>query len=242
MSYSLGYQSERIYSLVTYREGESECIGIRDEANDAIAKFGNASNEPIVLERWAQFVRGDWGTLYWTERTDAEYPELVLTRRGLSDDGTIESEAVADVDWQTATEAETVATAPAERRAQANALMAMRRREAEANARVEAITAERDRIREAFTTMQRANREELQQLWDNLAEQAEERDWCGEFEEFVANNGGEEYISLESEYEVTLRVTVPKRAGRADESDIAEAIYELDRYGVDSAIADYSAA
>lgn len=237
MSYSLGYQSERTYSLVTYRRGESEtCLGIRDEANDAIAKFGLA-DETVVLERWVQFARGDWGTFYWTERTDADYPGLVLTRRALSPDGLAESEAVADVDWQTATEAE-----PQGRRAQANALMAMRRREAEALARVETLTTERDRTREAYASLQRTHREELQQLWDRLAEQAEERDWCGEFEKFVANNGGEEYISLESEYEVTLRVTVPKRAGRADSSDIAEAIYELDRYNIDSAISDYSVA
>lgn len=152
---------------------------------------------------------------------------------------TITLRDASDVDWATATDA-----APADRTAQGTALATMRRREADALANATAATerAERAERRVTEALAQRdAETDKLRQLWAALAEQADERQWCGEFEQFYDENNGEEYIDLNSEFDVTVRVSVHTRGlpNNIDSDTLRNAIYDLDRYDIN--VIDYSA-
>lgn len=134
-----------------------------------------------------------------------------------------------DVDWATAEEA-----VPETREAQAAALAAMRRRESDALAELERY---KGYYNGALATSQE-HEQKLRRLWEALKEQAVERDWCSEFEEFVNANDGEQYVELSKTVSVTLEIEVNWR-DTDDESELASAIYNMERWSIESSIRGY---
>lgn len=213
--------------LVEYTREGHDGWGLRRSDDAAIATFGamrgySDRERAEYLEDAARRFRDSGGMLGWTETSDPDYPVV----------------KVADVDWATATDA-----AP-DRTAQGTALATMRRREADALANATAATERAERAERRVTealAQRNAETDKLRQLWAALAEQADERQWCGEFEQFYENNGGEEYLDLNSEFDVVVRVSVPTRGipGNVGSDELRNAIYDSDRYDIN--IVDYSA-
>lgn len=133
--------------------------------------------------------------------------------------------------------AEEAPAEPETREAQAQALAAMRRREAAAIERA-------DRFENFYRSAQSVandRQDELQKLWDALKEQAIERDWCSEFEQFVSDNGGDDYVQLSKTVNVTVQVEVNWRDADS-ESELADHIYNMPRWDVENSITNYEEA
>lgn len=119
---------------------------------------------------------------------------------------------------------------PEGREAQAQAIMVMRRREHEARQRAE------QEARKAESAIASLNRLQarVEELSDALNEQAEERDWCSEFEEFASN-----FTDLITVKSKTYRITIEVTAGRGSDwgdYEVADHLYELDRTSLRDAI------
>lgn len=123
------------------------------------------------------------------------------------------------------------------REGQARAIATMRRRVAEAEER--AATAERQREYAQSSYAAVANQyshlqQRVEQLNDDLNEQAVEREWCGEFEDFVERFS--DILSVKTTtYTVTLEIEV-KRGTGSDAYSVADEIYEFDRSALVNAI------
>ena len=135
-----------------------------------------------------------------------------------------------DVDWATAEEAPDTS-----REAQAQALAAMRQREASALAELERYKG----YYHGALAQAEAHEQELRALWNALKEQAVERDWCSEFEEFVNDNGGENYVELTRDVTVTLDITVSWRDSD-DEDAIADKLYDMAKWDLKGSITSYA--
>lgn len=215
--------------VVTFERNGHTCYGVRRSDDKSIATFGqltgftDSERDDYLADIMRRF-RDAYGSLGWTETGDDTYPAVVLRP-----DGTAFTEDAALVEG--------------ERTAQATALATMRRREADALSNAQAATerAERAERRVAEAIEQRnAETDKLRELWRALAEQAEERQWCGEFEQFYENNNGEEYIDLNSEFDVVVRVSVPTRGipANVESHQLRRAIYDLSDYDIN--IVDYN--
>lgn len=132
-----------------------------------------------------------------------------------------------DVDWATADEGEP------HRDAQAAALATMRRREAEALAQAASLTEqlvtrteERDAQQRQYATL----RGRVGDIADRLLEQAEERDWCSEYDAFVTDNGFEDLLHVRAKsghvhVTITLNVDVDDTGDYSiDTEDVKNAI------------------
>lgn len=187
------------YALVRYTGRHAGQYGIRHSASGLIARFGIDSRD-MVVNAFARFREGT-RPLYFTEDGEHELDTLLYTGVDWSPDPADEGEP--------------------HRAAQAQALAAMRRREAEAVSRAE--TAERARA--AAQSSYSQLRERVAALNTALNEQAEEREWCSEFEEFV-----EEFPDLLSVETKTVTVTLELELSRTDETDaysVAAKLYEF---------------
>lgn len=207
------------YERVSAQQDGGTQYGIRDKANGNVAFFG--SDADWCQTTFDRLKNGTQTALTWRTADELGNPFVYEVL-----DST-------DVDWATATD-----PAPAEdRTAQGRALAAMRRREAELTAQVATLTQQRD----ANATVATNLRSDLQRVWQGLSEQADEREWCSEFDEFHANYGGDAYITLEKEVEVTLRLTLGRTEG-TDEYSIADKLYDMSSYDLRQAIGDISEA
>lgn len=175
--------------------------------------------------RYPDNYRHDWGT--------PEYIAEMVERIGRGDP----TPRYLKSDNWTFTPDVVIVTEPETREAQAQALAVMRRREAAAIERADQF----ENFYRAAQSVANDHRDELQKLWDALKEQAIERDWCSEFEQFVEDNGGSDYVELSKTVAVTLNVEVSWRDADS-ESELADHIYNMPRWDVENAIENYEEA
>lgn len=76
--------------------------------------------------------------------------------------------------------------------------------------------------------------QKLTDLWAALEQEAEERDWCEDYDDFAREHGGP---SRDREYLVTVRVTAKKNASSSDLEDV---IYGMDHSDLEDAIEEYT--
>lgn len=122
---------------------------------------------------------------------------------------------------------ESVPESGEDRTAQARALAAMRRREAELQAQLDALTAQRDAAQANLSRLY----SRVGDIADKLLEQAEEREWCSEYDAFVTDNGFEDLLHVRAKaghVHVTVTLSI-------DVDDISD--YDISDEDVKNAIA-----
>lgn len=169
-----------------------------------------------LREQFADVRRGELTPFYSILCSDAPFREWVQTQRNLADDDALSSYllglgASSNVEWYDLAqeflrrEAATFPLAPEPapepepetRQAQARAIAVMRRREQEARATTERVQAQYTRLQTRVNS-----------LMSDLLQEAEERDWCDEYDRFA-----EQYEDIgmrirETESDVTVNVTL----------------------------------
>ena len=154
------------------------------------------ANSADYFQRQFEAFQRDERSLYWTPRGD------------LTSGETLYDPAPVEV--------------PEGREAQAAAIMAMRRREADALVRAERA----ERIAASRQEELNRLRTRVGELNTALNEQAIERDWCSEFDQFVERFS--DLLSVE-ERDVTVTLTVSVRRGDSDQQAIANQLYDMGR-------------
>lgn len=165
-----------------------------------------------LREQFADVRRGELTPFYSILCSDAPFREWAQTRLNLTNDDTLSSYllnlgASSNVEWydlaqeflrrEAATFPPAPEPEPETRQAQARAIAVMRRREQEARATAERVQAQYTRLQTRVNS-----------LMSDLLQEAEERDWCEEYDRFA-----EQYEDIgmrirEIESDVTVNVTL----------------------------------
>lgn len=185
----------------------------------------------VEYTHFTEGMRFDW----WAGDTpDEEYERLIESARARWERGEDHARYEKPSAWTFVPDVAIPATDVADggRAAQASAIATMRRREASALRAQETAIAQRDAVQRELSAL----RERVMLLNDDLNEQAVERDWCSEFEDFVGRFP--DLLSVATQ-EVTVTLTLSLgRGASTDYHSIADHIYDLDRGDLRSLISD----
>jgi hypothetical protein len=218
MSTSRQYNGAVSWDLVSYAYGlTGRGYAIRSDAfeEDAYAFFGSASVE-VVEARFHEWQAGRWGNLNFNDPDG--HGEMIYVK-ALHRPGTTEPLA-----------GEPLADDPLDRSAQHDAIMAMRRRESEARERAEREGRRADALQRELAQL----RERLGQFAEALADEAERRDWCEEYDNFIEGWEDLGFSVRETDHDVQITVSMSFNVSVTAPHNVADLSAYVDK---DTAIA-----